>query len=97
MRTSSPTLSNLEEGTYTFELVVTDAKGQTAKDEVKVYVKAAINLPPEPNAGEDQEISLPQNLGIFGRIQVQGRHRHHFLFMGTDRAETECGQNRESG
>ena len=60
MRSPHPTISNLEEGTYTFELKVTDVKGQSAKDEVKVYVKPAINLPPEANAGEDIEISLPR-------------------------------------
>ena len=60
MRTAHPTISNLEIGTYTFVLKVTDAKGQDATDEVNVYVKPSINRPPEAKAGPDQEISLPQ-------------------------------------
>ena len=61
MRTAHPKLANLEEGTYTFVLKVTDAKGQSAEDEVSVYVKPAINLPPNADAGSDIEISLPIN------------------------------------
>ncbi|XP_059086582.1 dyslexia-associated protein KIAA0319-like protein [Tigriopus californicus] len=60
MRTPQATISNLEEGTYTFVLKVTDAKGQFSQDEVNVYVKAPTNLPPTANAGPDQEISLPK-------------------------------------
>lgn len=58
MRTAHALLSNLEEGTYTFVLKVTDAKGQTATDEVNVYVKPAINMPPTANAGPDQVFAL---------------------------------------
>ncbi len=32
---------------------VTDAKGQSAEDEVSVYVKAAVNMPPVADAGKD--------------------------------------------
>lgn len=60
MRTPYPTISNLEEGTYTFVLKVKDSKGQTAEDEVNIYVKPAVNLPPKADAGKDVEISLPQ-------------------------------------
>ena len=60
MRTAHPTLSNLEEGTYTFVLTVTDAKGQSSEDEVNVYVKPPNNQPPKADAGEDKQTSLPQ-------------------------------------
>ncbi len=53
MRTAHPKLSNLEEGTYTFVLKVTDAKGQSSTDEVNVYVKPAVNMPPVADAGKD--------------------------------------------
>lgn len=60
MRTPHPHLSNLEEGVYTFTLKVTDSKGQWNEDQVNVYVKPAINMPPTANAGKPQEISLPK-------------------------------------
>jgi len=61
MRTPHPILTNLEEGTYTFQLKVTDVKGQSSTDEVNVYVKPAINLPPTAKAGDKISISLPRN------------------------------------
>ncbi len=61
MRTSNPYLSNLEEGMYTYNLKVTDAKGQTSEDEVNIYVKPSKNQPPVANAGKDKNISLPKN------------------------------------
>ncbi len=60
-RTSHPHLSNLEEGTYTYNLKVTDAKGQTNEDEVTIYVQPPKNQPPSANAGKDRGISLPKN------------------------------------
>lgn len=39
-------LSHLREGVYTYELVVTDTKGQSASAEVHVYVKASHNNAP---------------------------------------------------
>ena len=60
-RTAHPHLANLEEGVYTLSLKVTDVKGQSSEDTVTIYVQPPTNEPPDANAGEDQEISLPQN------------------------------------
>ena len=63
-RTAHPHLAKLEEGVYTFNLKVTDAKEQTSEDTVTVYVQQPTNQPPKANAGDDQEISLPKNFII---------------------------------
>lgn len=52
-------LSHLEEGIYTFELKVTDAKGQNSTSKVHVFVKPPTNLPPMARAGNNVTISLP--------------------------------------
>jgi poly(3-hydroxybutyrate) depolymerase len=58
------TLTNLSQGTYTFELLVTDNSGGTDRDTVVVIVS---NAPPPPNqlpvaiAGNDISITLPVN------------------------------------
>lgn len=52
-------LSHLEEGIYTFELKVTDAKGQNSTSKVHVFVKPPTNLPPIARAGNNVTISLP--------------------------------------
>ena len=52
---------NLSEGTYRFELSVTDNKGAIAKDTMQVTVNEAVNIPPTANAGSDQTITLPTN------------------------------------
>lgn len=52
-------LSHLEEGIYTFELKVTDAKGQNSTSKVHVFVKPPTNLPPVAKAGNNVTISLP--------------------------------------
>lgn len=39
-------LSHLREGVYTYQLIVTDTKGQTSSDDVHVYVKSSENKPP---------------------------------------------------
>ncbi len=49
---ASPALSDLELGTYTFELVVTDHEGATGKDTVTVIVK------PQPPAGNQRAVAL---------------------------------------
>ncbi|MEM7551855.1 MAG: dienelactone hydrolase family protein, partial [Bacteroidota bacterium] len=54
-------LSNLEVGSYTFELVVFDNDGASASDEVIVTVLEADNLAPSADAGVDQQINLPTN------------------------------------
>lgn len=52
-------LSHLEEGIYTFELKVTDAKGQSSVSKVHVFVKPPTNLPPIARAVSPISISLP--------------------------------------
>lgn len=56
-------LSNLVEGTYIFQLEVTDDKGAIHQDTVSVIVKPAepANRPPVANAGPDMVITLPAN------------------------------------
>jgi hypothetical protein len=54
MRTPQPTISNLERGTYTLILKVTDQKDQTSEDEVNVYVQETANEAPKADAGKDQ-------------------------------------------
>ncbi|RZL13067.1 MAG: hypothetical protein EOO89_18300, partial [Pedobacter sp.] len=53
-------VQNLEVGIYEFELTVTDDKGASSKDVIKVTINAA-NVLPTVNAGEDVEITLPIN------------------------------------
>lgn len=55
------TVNNLAEGTYLFQLKVTDNKGATATSTVTITVNAAPNQPPTANAGSDQTITLPVN------------------------------------
>lgn len=57
-------LSHLEEGIYTFELKVTDAKGQNSSSKVHVFVKPPTNLPPNARAGNNVTISLPLTWAI---------------------------------
>ena len=54
-------VKNLLEGTYSFELLVTDSGGLFSKDTVQIIVNPAIsvNQPPVSNAGNDQTINLP--------------------------------------
>ena len=54
-------LSNLVQGTYVFQLKVTDNSGATATDNVTVTVNAAANQSPTANAGNDISITLPTN------------------------------------
>jgi len=61
---ASTPLKGIVQGTYQFELTVTDNKGATAKDTVKIFVNTSksntiINIPPVANAGFDQNITLP--------------------------------------
>jgi hypothetical protein len=108
MRTAHPVLTNLEEGTYTFILKVTDAKGQSrletrraiggllhphfllplfflySTDEVNVYVKPAINLPPTANAGKDivslfTYLKVEDIVSLFTYLRVKGENISFFL------------------
>ena len=64
---SSTALTNLVQGTYTFQLLVTDNNGAIDSDSVTVTVNAAppppppTNLAPIANAGGDISITLPTN------------------------------------
>lgn len=58
---ASTALSNLVQGTYTFELTITDNGGLTGKDTVSVTVNPRPNQAPVANAGTDINIPLPNN------------------------------------
>ncbi len=53
------TITSLLQGTYLFELKVTDNAGATGRDTVKLTVNPAGNIAPTANAGADQTITLP--------------------------------------
>lgn len=53
------TVSGLAEGTYQFQLLVTDDGGLTSKDIVIVTVRPAPNKLPTANAGADFSVTLP--------------------------------------
>lgn len=60
--TPNLSLTNLIQGTYTFQLTVTDNNGATASDQVTVVVNpAATNQLPVVNAGSQKTIFLPTN------------------------------------
>ncbi len=54
-------INNVVQGTYQFELRVTDNLGATARDTMVLTVNAAANTAPTANAGADQTITLPTN------------------------------------
>ncbi len=60
---STPTVSDLSLGAYTFKLTVTDNNGDQDSDEVKVTVEPPliINEKPEADAGDDKAVTLPDN------------------------------------
>lgn len=58
---AQPTISNLIQGTYGFELTVTDNNGATGKDTVLINVNPDPNIKPTANAGTDQALTLPTN------------------------------------
>ncbi len=53
------TVNNLVQGTYQFQLTVTDNSGATGTDVVVVTVNAAANQAPTANAGNNQTITSP--------------------------------------
>ncbi|KAI5709052.1 hypothetical protein M8J76_009120 [Diaphorina citri] len=52
-------LSNLELGTYTFTLKVTDGSNQSSTSDVHVFVKVASHQPPHAQAGGNYTVILP--------------------------------------
>jgi pimeloyl-ACP methyl ester carboxylesterase len=58
---SDTAVSGLVQGSYVFEVSVTDSAGASAKDQVAVTVNPAPNLIPSVTAGSDRVITLPTN------------------------------------
>ncbi len=58
---ATTTLTGLVQGSYQFELKVTDNGGDTGKDTVMITVLPDPNIPPTADAGPDQAITLPTN------------------------------------
>src|SRR4029079_2018924 len=58
---AATTVTAMVQGTYKFELKVTDNNGAVGKDTIQVIVNAAPNVAPTANAGPDQTITLPTN------------------------------------
>lgn len=82
------TVSGLEEGTYVFELTVTDKKGLTDVSTVTIIVNAAPNLNPIAVAGNDLHIQLPATTGILTGAgssdpNVNDIITYHWKYIGT--------------
>jgi PKD repeat protein len=58
---ANTSITGLVQGTYRFELRVTDNSGASDTDTVQVIVNAAPNQAPTANAGADVTITLPNN------------------------------------
>ncbi len=52
-------INNLVQGTYVFNLRVTDNSGANANDQVTIVVSPAVNQFPTANAGANQTVTLP--------------------------------------
>jgi hypothetical protein len=58
-------VNNLVEGVYTFELKVTDDKGASDADTMRVIVNPLVpNLPPVADAGKDTVVNMPDNSAV---------------------------------
>ena len=63
--TAATSVTGMVQGTYQFELRVTDDNGAIDRDTMQVIVNpASSNIAPSANAGPDQTISLPVNVTI---------------------------------
>ncbi|PKU34535.1 hypothetical protein llap_15163 [Limosa lapponica baueri] len=58
-RTPVLQLSAMQEGDYTYQLIVTDSAGHQSTAEVTVIVQPENNKPPKADAGPDKELTLP--------------------------------------
>ncbi|RYY51201.1 MAG: tandem-95 repeat protein [Chitinophagaceae bacterium] len=59
--TPTPTVNGLVQGTYQYQLTVTDNAGAVGRDTTLVIVLPAANVPPVVSAGSDITITLPVN------------------------------------
>ncbi|NWR23411.1 K319L protein, partial [Emberiza fucata] len=59
VRTPVLQLSAMQEGDYTYQLIVTDSAGHQSTAEVTVIVQPENNKPPKADAGPDKELTLP--------------------------------------
>ncbi|MFT3980392.1 MAG: PKD domain-containing protein [Ferruginibacter sp.] len=59
--TANPTANGLVQGTYQYQLTVTDNQGATGRDTMKLIVNPPVNIPPVAHAGNDISITLPVN------------------------------------
>ncbi|MBK6266508.1 gliding motility-associated C-terminal domain-containing protein [Marivirga sp. S37H4] len=58
----STLISGMEEGNYTFSLTAVDDDGEEVSDNVSITVQPEpANDPPSADAGDDQEVTLPDN------------------------------------
>ncbi|MBC7935642.1 MAG: tandem-95 repeat protein [Rhizobacter sp.] len=62
---ASATASGLVQGTYRYQLTVTDNLGAIGRDTVQVTVNPIVNVAPVANAGLDVNITLPTNTVTF--------------------------------
>lgn len=65
---NKPVVRDLEPGTYSFELTVTDNRGGKAKDTVLVIVAAKVNIKPVANAGVDTTIAVPATTAVLNGL-----------------------------
>jgi len=62
----STSVTGLQQGSYVFQLTVTDNSGATATNQVTITVNPAPNQPPVANAGSNQTITLPATATLNG-------------------------------
>lgn len=68
---ASTSVNSLVQGSYNFELTVTDNAGAVVKDTVKVIVNAASNIAPVVNAGTDQNVNENVTITLKGTATDQ--------------------------